>query len=175
MLLPSVLRGRCAKLYTTGDTHSSWVHEIERGSVLAGSTDVRSTLAQPLDVSPGNKRGRIVEFGGSAVSSNGWGATWRNSANATERAASQLVQNSGSLLYSEGFCESASGAPDSRSFDLCGASCFFPDRGYLNVEVSYDNVTVKFHAYEDNQITRTQNRTEIASFVVPDGDNMVQR
>jgi alkaline phosphatase D len=89
----------------TGDTHSSWLHEIERGNVLAGSTNVSDTLAHALDVSPGYKRGRIVEFGGTAVSSNGWGATWKNSANATERAAKQLVQNSGSLLYSEGFCE----------------------------------------------------------------------
>jgi hypothetical protein len=89
----------------TGDTHSSWLHEIERGNVLAGSTNVSDTLAHALDASPGYKRGRIVEFGGTAVSSNGWGATWKNSANATERAAKQLVQNSGSLLYSEGFCE----------------------------------------------------------------------
>jgi len=89
----------------TGDTHSSWLHEIERGNVLAGSTNVSDTLTHALDASPGYKRGRIVEFGGTAVSSNGWGATWKNSANATERAAKQLVQNSGSLLYSEGFCE----------------------------------------------------------------------
>jgi len=92
-----------------GDTHSFWLHEIERGNVLAGSTDVRDTLQHELDTSAGYKRGRIVEFGGTAVSSNGWGSVWRNSANATERAASQLVQNSGSLLYSEGFCESARG------------------------------------------------------------------
>ncbi|KAG7566918.1 hypothetical protein FFLO_01297 [Filobasidium floriforme] len=136
----------------TGDTHSSWLHEIERGNVLAGSTNVSDTLAHALDASPGYKRGRIVEFGGTAVSSNGWGATWKNSANATERAAKQLVQNSGSLLYSEGFY-----------------------RGYMNVEVSYTNITTKYYAYEGNQERRTQNRSQIASFVVPDGVNMVQR
>jgi len=88
----------------TGDTHSWWLHEVERDNVLAGSMDVRSTLGDTVDASSGYKRGRMVEFGGSAVSSNGWGATWLNSANATTRAA-QLVENSGSLVYSEGFCE----------------------------------------------------------------------
>jgi hypothetical protein len=33
----------------------------------------------------------------------------------------------------------------------------------------------KYYAYEGNQERRTQNRSQIASFVVPDGVNMVQR
>lgn len=33
----------------------------------------------------------------------------------------------------------------------------------------------KYYAYEGNQERRTQNRSQIASFVVPDGVNMVER
>ncbi len=43
---------------------------------------------------------------------------WLNEKNATSRTASQFVQNSDTLLWSEGFY-----------------------RGYMNVAISYDNIT----------------------------------
>lgn len=88
----------------------------------------------------------------SAVSSGGWGASWLNEKNATAMAASKLVQNSGSLLWSEGFY-----------------------RGYMNVAISYANITTTYFGYPDNQIKRTSNRTQSAQFVQLPGKNMVER
>jgi len=67
----------------------------------------------------------------------------------------------------------------------------------MTVEVSYSNITVshtevrirtsctdrvelsasqtRMWAYDGNQVGRTQNRSQIASFVMPDGTNMIQR
>lgn len=88
----------------------------------------------------------------SAVSSSGWGSSWLNERNATSRAATQLVQNSGSLVWSEGFY-----------------------RGYMNVAISYDAITTTYFGYPNNQVMRTQNRTQTAQFVQLPGKNMVER
>lgn len=91
----------------TGDTHASWLLENNLDTVLEGSKLANTTLGtNPIGTT--YKRGQLVEFGGTAVSSNGWGNIWLNEKNATSRAATGLVQNSGSLFWSEGFCESRS-------------------------------------------------------------------
>ncbi|KAJ9093940.1 hypothetical protein QFC20_007026 [Naganishia adeliensis] len=135
----------------TGDTHASWLLENNLDTVLEGTTFANTTLG-PNPVNTDYKRGQLVEFGGTAVSSGGWGASWLNSKNATDRAATGLVANSGSLFWSEGFY-----------------------RGYMVVEVSYSNITTKFYGFPDNQIMRTNNRTTLAEFTVPSGQNQVQR
>lgn len=87
----------------TGDTHAFWTLENNKASVLQGSKDPSTTL-NSLDPNKGYQRGQLVEFGGSAVSSNGWGAKWLNADNATA-SAQNMTNAAGSLLYSEGFCE----------------------------------------------------------------------
>ncbi|KAJ9115429.1 hypothetical protein QFC22_005186 [Naganishia vaughanmartiniae] len=135
----------------TGDTHASWLLENTLETVLEGTKLANTTLrANPVDTN--YKRGQLVEFGGTAVSSGGWGATWLNEKNATSRAATGLVADSGSLFWSEGFY-----------------------RGYMALEVSYSNVTTTFYGFPDNQIKRTNNRTMLAKFTVPSGQNQVQR
>ena len=77
-------------------------------TVLEGTKLANTTLGtNPVDTK--YKRGQLVEFGGTAVSSGGWGASWLNEKNATSRAATGLVANSGSLFWSEGFCKSTLG------------------------------------------------------------------
>ncbi|KAJ9102982.1 hypothetical protein QFC19_004539 [Naganishia cerealis] len=89
----------------TGDTHASWLLENNLNTVLEGTKFANTTLgSNPTDTK--YKRGQLVEFGGTAVSSGGWGASWLNEKNATSRAATGLVADSGSLFWSEGFCES---------------------------------------------------------------------
>ena len=90
----------------TGDTHASWLLENNLQTVLEGTKLANLTLGDN-PVGTEYKRGQLVEFGGTAVSSNGWGNTWLNEKNATSRAATGLVQNSGSLFWSEGFCKSS--------------------------------------------------------------------
>lgn len=155
----------------TGDTHASWLLENNLDTVLEGTKFANTTLG-PNPINKSYKRGQLVEFGGTAVSSNGWGASWLNSKNATERAATGLVANSGSLFWSEGFCESDSrGTTFARILTELAAL----DRGYMAVEVSYSNITTKFYGFPDNQIKRTNNRTTLAEFTVPSGQNQVQR
>lgn len=128
----------------TGDTHASWLFENNLNNVLVGTNQANSTLAYN-GTAAGYKRGQIVEFAGSAVSSNGWGASWLNEKNSTASAASKLVQNSGSLFWSEGFCEY------SRLSDYCSTDIECVDRGYMNVYISYDNITTEFFGYPNNQ------------------------
>jgi alkaline phosphatase D len=145
--------------------------ESNLDTVLEGSKFANTTLG-PNPIDTNYKRGQLVEFGGTAVSSNGWGASWLNEKNATASAATGLVANSGSLFWSEGFCK----------FDVPAVT--FPhilrmwlpsDRGYMAVEVSYSSITTKFYGFPDNQIKRTNNRTTLAQFTVPSGQNQVQR
>ncbi len=49
------------------------------------------------------------------------------------------------------------------------------DRGYMNLEISYDQLKTTYWAYPDNQIKRTQNRTMSAQFVQLPGKNQVER
>lgn len=88
----------------TGDTHASWLMESNLDTVLEGSKFANTTLG-PNPINTNYKRGQLVEFGGTAVSSSGWGASWLNEKNATASAATGLVANSGSLFWSEGFCK----------------------------------------------------------------------
>jgi hypothetical protein len=99
----------------TGDTHASWLLENNLDTVLEGTKFANTTLG-PNAVDTNYKRGQLVEFGGTAVSSSGWGASWLNSKNATDRAATGLVANSGSLFWSEGFCESDCGTTRAHSY-----------------------------------------------------------
>lgn len=105
----------------TGDTHANWsvplnraasVHctltirlfETDLSTVYAGSNDP-STLRNVTTTENSYQRGGIVEFGGTAVSSNGWGASYLTGANATELGSKNYVEYGGGLLYSEGFCK----------------------------------------------------------------------
>jgi alkaline phosphatase D len=88
----------------TGDTHANWVFENNLDNVLKGSKDTDSL--KPVQAKTATyQRGQIVEFGGTAVSSNGWGNGFLNERNATEKGAAGLVRDSAGLLWSEGFCE----------------------------------------------------------------------
>jgi alkaline phosphatase D len=87
----------------TGDTHANWLFENNLETTLQGGND--STTVKDISTT-GNtyQRGTVVEFGGTAVSSNGWGNSWGSYDNATI-GATRMVQNNPSLLYSEGWCE----------------------------------------------------------------------
>jgi alkaline phosphatase D len=154
----------------TGDTHASWLLENNLNTVLEGTKLANTTLGANL-IDTNYKRGQLVEFGGTAVSSSGWGNTWLNEKNATSRAATGLVQNSGSLFWSEGFCES----PTSQERCVALTLALLSDRGYMAVEVSYSAINTTFYGYPDNQIKRTKNRMTLAQFTVPAGQNQVQR
>ncbi len=88
----------------TGDTHANWLFENNLDSVLIG-TNQTSTLKQVQSTSASYQRGQIVEFGGTAVSSNGWGSSMVSERNATAKAGTGLVKDTAGLLWTEGFCE----------------------------------------------------------------------
>jgi alkaline phosphatase D len=88
----------------TGDTHAFWLFENNLETTLAGSNDT-APLVQVATTKNEYKRGQVVEYGGTAVSSNGWGSSWGSAANAT-KGAQGIVENNAAILFSEGFRES---------------------------------------------------------------------
>ena len=87
----------------TGDTHAAWLNEISFETTVQGSKNPNDTTPISLD---GNsyQKGTIIEYGGSSVSSNGWGASLSDIANATAHA-QQVADSTSGLLFSEGYCE----------------------------------------------------------------------
>ena len=90
-------------VFFTGDTHANWLFENNLNTTLQGTNDT-SSLTNISTTQNSYQRGTIVEFGGTAVSSSGWGNSWGSYENSTV-AASRMVENNPTLLYSEGFRE----------------------------------------------------------------------
>lgn len=85
----------------TGDTHANWLLENSLQSTLQGSSDI-TKLKSAASKSNGYTRGQVVEYGGNAVSSNGWGNSWGSYQNSTVPA-KRMVENNPSLLYADGY------------------------------------------------------------------------
>lgn len=79
------------------------MYEISESTSWRGDPDP-SQIRQITETSNSYQRGQIVEYAGTAVSSNGWGARFGTAENATE-ASARGVEDNGALLYSEGFRE----------------------------------------------------------------------
>lgn len=135
----------------TGDTHANWLLENNLDTVLKG-TLASNTLKQRSVQQAEYVRGQLVEYGGTAVSSSGWGSSFGNEPNATAMGATGLVRDNGGLLWAEGYY-----------------------RGYMSVEVSYDNITTSYYAYPTNQQQRNNTRLLSARFVQKPGTNSVER
>ena len=88
----------------TGDTHANWLFENNLETTLQGSNDT-STLKTIETTTNEYQRGTIVEFGGTAVSSSGWGNSWGSYENSTV-GAKAMVENNPTLLYADGFSKS---------------------------------------------------------------------
>lgn len=85
----------------TGDTHANWLFENNLDTTLQGNNDTSSI--QVVETTENSyQRGTVVEFGGTAVSSNGWGARWGSYENSTV-GAQAMVENNPTLLYSDAF------------------------------------------------------------------------
>lgn len=151
----------------TGDTHINWLFENNKDNILVGTDDF-STL-KVANSSDDYVRGQLVEFGGTAVSSSGWGAQYLNEANATSIAARALVRESPGLLWTEGFYRG-----------YMTLECVYRPASRLNkLIMAYrfdsDKVTTSYWAYPQNEQERKQDRTLSARFVIRDGTNSVQR
>ena len=85
----------------TGDTHANWLFENSLETTLQGTNDT-ATLKTVATTENEYQRGTIVEFGGTAVSSNGWGNSWGSYENHTV-GAKAMVENNPTLLYSDAF------------------------------------------------------------------------
>ena len=85
----------------TGDTHANWLFENNLETTLQGTND-NSTLKTIETTTNEYQRGTIVEFGGTAVSSSGWGNNWGSYENSTV-GAKRMVENNPTLLYSDAF------------------------------------------------------------------------
>lgn len=96
----------------TGDTHANWLFENNLETTLQGSNDT-STLKTIKTTSNEYQRGTIVEFGGTAVSSSGWGNSWGSYENSTV-GAKAMVENNPTLLYADGFSKSLRLPPSER-------------------------------------------------------------
>jgi len=90
-------------VFFTGDTHANWMFENNMETTLQGGNDT-SVLKNITTTKNEYQRGTIVEFGGTAVSSSGWGSSWGSYENSTV-AAGRMVENNPALLYSEGYRE----------------------------------------------------------------------
>jgi alkaline phosphatase D len=88
----------------TGDTHANWLFENSLETTLQGTND---TYSLKNVVTSGNRYqpGTLVEYGGTAVSSTGWGLSLGSVENATI-AAEGMVKGNPSLLFTEGYRES---------------------------------------------------------------------
>lgn len=85
----------------TGDTHANWLFENNIDTTLQGSNDT-STLKNISTTENAYERGTVVEFGGTAVSSNGWGNSW-DSYEDHLTGAKAMVENNPTLLYADGY------------------------------------------------------------------------
>jgi alkaline phosphatase D len=90
----------------TGDTHANWLFENSLETTLQGSNDT-ATLRSITTTTNSYQRGTVVEYGGTAVSSSGWGNSWGSYENSTV-GARRMVENNPTLLYSDAFRESFS-------------------------------------------------------------------
>lgn len=132
-----------------------------------------STLNHIRTTTNSKQQGQIIEFGGTAVSSTGWGNGFLNGPNATIYAQRGVEQNP-SLLYSEGFCEYLTPFPHPHF--RRNKSDGTIDRGYMHVAVNYTHLVTSYYSYPGNEQARVPgNRTMGAQFVVENGMNQVQR
>ncbi|WVR08378.1 hypothetical protein IAU60_005433 [Kwoniella sp. DSM 27419] len=146
----------------TGDTHASWLFENNLETVLQGSND-SATLKELTPSADDYQRGTVVEFGGTAVSSSGWGASWGSYDNATV-GAQRMVENNPTLLYSEGFRE------------WLRSNALTPVRGYMTVSVNYTHLETSWYSYPGNQEARVpNNRTLAMRATMAAGANHVMR
>jgi alkaline phosphatase D len=151
----------------TGDTHANWLFENNLETTLQGSNDT-STLKTIKTTSNEYQRGTIVEFGGTAVSSSGWGNSWGSYENSTV-GAKAMVENNPTLLYADGFSKSLR-LPPSESNRL------ILDRGYMTLTVNYTHVETSWYEYPGNQQARVPDNRQLAMrAVVEAGMNQVQR
>lgn len=90
----------------TGDTHANWLFENNLETTLQGTNDT-SSLKVIESTENTYQRGTVVEFGGTAVSSNGWGNSW-GSYEEHLTGAKAMVENNPTLLYADAFRESTS-------------------------------------------------------------------
>lgn len=90
--------------FFTGDTHANWLFENNLETTLQGGNDTRA-LKNISTTTNSCQRGTVVEYGGTAVSSNGWGNNWGSYENSTV-GAKRMVENNPSLLYADAFRES---------------------------------------------------------------------
>lgn len=88
----------------TGDTHANWLFEINKNTVLQGTNDT-STVKNTSTTTNSYQPGTVVEYGGTAVSSNGWGNSWGSYENSTV-GAKRMVENNPSLLYADAYRKS---------------------------------------------------------------------
>jgi alkaline phosphatase D len=147
----------------TGDTHANWLFENNLETTLQGSNDT-STLRVIKTTENSYQRGTVVEFGGTAVSSSGWGNSWGSYENSTV-GAKAMVENNPTLLYADGFSKWS-------SFDDAHPS----DRGYMTLTVNYTHVETSWYEYPGNQQARVpEARTLAMRAVVEAGMNQVQR
>jgi len=153
----------------TGDTHANWLFENNLETTLQGSNDT-STLKTIKTTINEYQRGTIVEFGGTAVSSSGWGNNWGSYENSTV-GAKAMVENNPTLLYADGFSKS------SLAFPLRGArNELIPDRGYMTLTVNYTHIETSWYEYPGNQQARVPDNRQLAMrAVVEAGMNQVQR
>lgn len=85
----------------TGDTHANWLFENNLKTTLQGTNDT-ATLQEVKTTTNSYQRGTVVEYGGTAVSSNGWGNSWGSYDNHTV-GAQRMVENNPTLLYSDAY------------------------------------------------------------------------
>lgn len=88
----------------TGDTHANWLFENSLASTLQGTNDT-STIKNVTTTTNSYQPGTIVEYGGTAVSSSGWGNNWGSYDNSTV-GAKRMVQNNPTLLYADAYRKS---------------------------------------------------------------------
>lgn len=161
----------------TGDTHANWLFENNLETTLQGTNDT-SSLKVVETTENSYQRGTVVEFGGTAVSSNGWGNSWGSYDNHTV-GAKAMVENNPTLLYSDAFRKSGSHCFTSprapwKLQRLIGLLAI--DRGYMTLTVNYTHVETSWYEYPGNQQARVpENRTLAMRAVVEAGMNQVQR
>lgn len=85
----------------TGDTHANWLFENSLKTTLQ-ATNLTSTLNNISTTTNSYQPGTVVEYGGTAVSSNGWGNSWGSYENSTV-GARRMVENNPSLLYADAY------------------------------------------------------------------------
>jgi len=139
-------------VFLTGDTHATWMLEVNKDNTLLGpKQDARSPAVAKKSNDREALRGQIVEFGVGAVTSAGWGDWMGSEAEATQARGIPLVNEAGGLLYAEGWY-----------------------KGYASVVVSPQSITTTYWGYQTVR-TRNQERKKLAEFVVEHNRNQVKR